>query len=76
VARPGQGKRSGYRTVIAYRAGGRAVFLFGFAKNATDNIGADELAHWQAISADLLRASDAAMDEAVKANELTEVHDE
>ena len=32
VARPGQGKRGGFRTIVAYRRGIRAVFLFGFAK--------------------------------------------
>ena len=38
IARFGQGKRGGYRTIIAYRQGGRAVFLFGFAKNERDNL--------------------------------------
>jgi hypothetical protein len=32
VARPGQGKRGGFRTIVAYRRGSRAVFLFGFAQ--------------------------------------------
>ena len=32
VARPGKGKSGGWRTLIAYRKGQRAVFLFGFAK--------------------------------------------
>jgi len=36
VARPGKGKSGGYRTVIAYRARNRAVFLFGFAKSERD----------------------------------------
>lgn len=38
VARAGQGKSGGYRTIIAYRMGDRSVFLFGFAKSARDNI--------------------------------------
>ncbi len=38
IARPGGGKRGGYRTIVAYRQGVRVVFLFGFAKNAADNI--------------------------------------
>jgi hypothetical protein len=33
IARPGQGKRGGYRTILAYRQNDRAIFLFGFAKN-------------------------------------------
>jgi hypothetical protein len=43
VARPGQGRSGGYRMLIAYRAGGRAVFLYAFAKNERDNIDPDEL---------------------------------
>lgn len=33
VARKGQGKRGGYRTIIAFRLNDRAVFMYGFAKN-------------------------------------------
>ena len=43
VAREGAGRRGGFRTIVAYRAGSRAVFIFGFAKNVRDNItAADE----------------------------------
>jgi hypothetical protein len=38
VARPGGGRSGGYRTVIAFRASQRGVFLYGFAKNERDNI--------------------------------------
>ncbi len=50
VARQGQGRRGGYRTLIAYRFGDFAAFLFGFAKSDRDNIGADELDDLQAIA--------------------------
>jgi hypothetical protein len=43
VARLGQGRSGGYRTLIAYRAGDFSVFLFGFAKSDRDNIGGGEL---------------------------------
>lgn len=43
VARAGQGRSSGYRTLIAYRSRTRAVFLYGFAKSDQDNIRGDEL---------------------------------
>ena len=39
VARPGQGKSGGFRTVIAYRHGVRAIYLFGFAKSERANVG-------------------------------------
>jgi hypothetical protein len=38
VARQGQGRRGGYRVMIAFRAGDFAVFLFGFARSAEDNL--------------------------------------
>jgi putative transcriptional regulator len=39
VARPGQGRRGGgHRVIIAFRSGDFAVFLFGFAKSAEDNL--------------------------------------
>jgi hypothetical protein len=31
LARAGEGKRGGYRTIIVYHKGRRAVFLYGFA---------------------------------------------
>jgi hypothetical protein len=43
VARQGQGRSGGYRMMIAYRAGARAVFLYAFAKNERENIEPDEL---------------------------------
>ena len=43
VARDGQGRSGGYRMLIAYRAGDRAVFLYGFAKRERENIDVDEL---------------------------------
>jgi hypothetical protein len=38
VARSGQGRSGGYRMLIAYRPGARAVFLYAFAKNERENI--------------------------------------
>jgi hypothetical protein len=43
LGRPGQGRSGGYRVLIAYRAGHRAVFLYGFAKRERENIEPDEL---------------------------------
>lgn len=39
IARPGEGKSGGFRTLIVFRANARAFFVHGFAKNETDNIG-------------------------------------
>ena len=51
VAREGQGRSGGYRMLLAYQAEGRAVFLYGFAKNELDNIGPDDPASLREIAA-------------------------
>jgi hypothetical protein len=43
VARQGQGRSGGYRALIAYRLGHRAIFIFGLAKNDRENFKEDEL---------------------------------
>ena len=50
VARKGQGRSGGYRTLIAYRVGDFAVFLFGYAKSERANISDDELSGLQIIA--------------------------
>ena len=50
LARTGQGKSGGYRTIIAVRRGERAFFLFGFAKNDRDNIETDELDEFRRLA--------------------------
>jgi hypothetical protein len=54
VARPGQSKRGGWRTLIAYRRSQRSVFLFGFAKNDLDNIDDDYALELKAAAHDVL----------------------
>lgn len=57
VARPGQGRSGGYRTLIAFRSEVRAVFMFGFAKNDQDNVSDEELAELKKAAALMLRWS-------------------
>lgn len=73
VARPGEGRRGGYRTVIAYRRGERAVFLYGFAKSARANIDDDELEVLRRRGAGLLNAAEEALEAMIADDELTEV---
>lgn len=56
VARAGQGRSGGYRMLVAYRAGERAVFLYGFAKRERENIDEDELLTLREIGAAWLAA--------------------
>ncbi len=73
IARPGTGKRGGYRTIVAYSVGRRAVFLFGFAKSDLDNITPDRLEDLKAYGADILKRSEAEMDEAAAVGAVQEV---
>ena len=73
VARPGQGKSGGFRTIIAYRRGNRAVFLYGFAKSERENLNDDELTYWQRVGRAYLALADDAMDAATAGDELIEV---
>ena len=73
-ARPGQGKRGSYRTIIAYRVKKRAVFLFGFAKSRKANLDPDEQAELVKRGAVWLGASDAVIERAIARRELKEVN--
>ena len=57
VARPSKGKSGGYRTLMAYRSGQRAVFLFGFAKSERDNIGSAHASELRAAAHEILALS-------------------
>ena len=73
IARLGQGKSAGFRALIVFRAGGRAFFVHGFAKNAKDNIRRDELAALKKLASELLAYDDRALARVVETGTLTEV---
>lgn len=73
LARPGQGRSGGYRVLIAYRAGHRAVFLYGFAKRERENIEPDELLTLREIAAAWLSADTKKIADAVNQGALKEV---
>lgn len=72
VARPGQGRRGGFRMLIGIRSD-RAIFLFGFAKNERENIDKAELMTLREIVTSLLNADDKAIAQALRDGTLIEV---
>jgi hypothetical protein len=76
VARQGQGRSGGYRVIVAYRARGRAVFLFGFAKNERENINPDELVFLRELAQNWLAADAARMCRETEAGNLQEIEDD
>jgi len=75
VARQGQGRSGGYRTILAHRAKGRAVFLFGFAKNELDNITQNELIVLREVAENWLVADAAMIKKEIEAGNLQEIED-
>jgi hypothetical protein len=73
VARAGKGRSGGFRTLIAYKRGGRAVFLYGFAKSERENIGQDELQTAREIGAIWLSADARQIARGIHEGELKEV---
>ena len=73
IARPGQGKSGGYRTIILFKKGQRAVFIFGFAKSERDNIDADEEKQFKEAARHVLRLTDKQIAELIKEGDFVEV---
>lgn len=76
VARTGQGRSGGYRMLIAYRSGNRAVFMYGIAKSDRGNIDEDELATLREIGAAWLEAKQEQLDHAIKEGILEEMNND
>lgn len=73
VALPGRGKRGGTRTLVATKRDDRWFFVFGFEKNARDNITDQELRALQKLAADLFQLSDEALATAMRQGVLQEI---
>ena len=74
IARVGQGKRSGFRTLLATNLGDRWIFVYGFPKNARSNIDKDEKEALKKLASHLLSLTPSDIAQAVTAGELFEVY--
>ena len=74
IARPGQGKSGGFRTLVATNRRNRWVFLYGFPKNARSNIDKDEEDALKRLAAHLLSLTPPDLRTAQRAGELMEVN--
>jgi hypothetical protein len=74
LARKGSGKSGGFRTLILFRAGERAIFVHGFAKSEVENIRPDELAALKKLAAKMLAYRREEMEMATASGTLMEVN--
>jgi hypothetical protein len=73
IARPNEGKSGGYRSIILFRQGSRAFFVYGFAKNEQANIDQSDERDFKKLAERLLNASDAHVRKLTERGEFFEV---
>lgn len=66
-------RSGGYRTLIAYRTEARAIFVYGFAKSAKDNVSPAELAALRLLATEYLGYDRKQVDTHLKDGAWTEV---
>ena len=75
LARTGEGKRGGFRVLVAFKTAKRSVFVFGFAKKDRDNISDTEEETYRDLAGIVLGLSEKQIDKAIDAGEFFEVDD-
>jgi len=73
IARTGEGKSKGYRSIVLYQKGDKAFFVYGFAKSETDNIRRDEEEQFKKAAKQILGLSDDQIDELIENGKFEEV---
>jgi hypothetical protein len=74
IARTGQGKSGGFRTLIATNRGDRYFFIYGFPKNERSNIDRDEEEALKKLAEQLLSLTSELLETAQQNEELLEVN--
>jgi hypothetical protein len=73
IARPGQGKSKGYRTIIVFRRGAKAFFMYGFAKSHRANINDEEAEQFKQAAKHVLALTEKQLAELLKRGDFMEV---
>jgi hypothetical protein len=76
IARPNEGKSGGYRSIVLFRKGALAFFVYGFAKNEQDNIDESDERDFKELAKTVLAVSDAEIENLIKGGKYTEVTDD
>ena len=73
IARPGAGKSSGFRTLLATNQNDKWFFIYGFAKNDRDNIQQQELMALKRLATALLDMEIIAINKLISDKEIKEI---
>lgn len=73
LARPGAGKSKGYRSIVLYKQGERAFFVFGFPKSDLGNIRDDEEEQFKKAAKVILALTDEQIRKLIENGQFEEV---
>ncbi len=73
IARPGEGKSEGYRSIVVFRNGDKAFFVYGFPKSELGNIRDDEAEQFKKAAKSILALSDDLIRQLIENDQLEEV---
>jgi hypothetical protein len=73
IARQGQGKSGGYRTIIVFKQEDKAFFVYGFSKSERENIDKSEIEAFKQAAKELLALSDKHIQELIGNGGLMEI---
>ena len=73
IARPGEGKSKGYRSIVLYRKGDKAFFVYGFPKSDLGNIRDDEQEEFKKAAKPILALSDEQIRQLIENGQFEEV---
>lgn len=73
LARPGAGKSKGYRSIVLYKQGERAFFVYGFPKSDLDNIRDDEEEQFKKAAKVILALTDEQIRKLIENGQFEEV---
>ena len=73
IARPKEGKSGGYRSIILYRQGEKAFFVYGFAKNVMENIDKADVQGFKKLAKVMLSATERQVEIMLEKGEIEEI---
>jgi hypothetical protein len=76
ISRPGQGRSKGYRTIILFRRGAKAFFVYGFSKSQRANIDDDEKEQFKEAAKHVLALTEKQLAELLERGDFMEVKSE
>jgi hypothetical protein len=73
IARHGSGKSGGYRTIVCFKKGERAIFVFGFAKSKIENLPKRDLEALKKLAKSYFALSEIELEDLKMKNQLEEI---